>query len=495
MSQINQTESAEYPERSTGGLGFRLNVWFAAVVTGVSLVVFLVGYYLLASTIRQKDRELILAQLDTYRAWYEQDGLAGLSTHFSNQGDSGKDTFFVRILGPDQSGLFLNRPRASDAFDLNLLLRTNTVEGVNWIKIPSADHSTSWLVANARLSGGRWLQVGKTTEAQAALLEHFRLVFGVTLALALVFGVVAGMLMTGRALRPIRQLIGAFRNVINTGRMDTRIRAHSPNDELGQLTKLFNAMLARNEALIRGMRQALDNVAHDLRTPLTRLRNTAELALQSNGDVAACRDALSDTLEESGQVSLVLDTLTDISEAETGIMKLSRADNKLSDVVGAVIDLYEFVAEERQIKVDSKVPEAVHCYADRGRLQQVLVNLLDNAIKYTPVGGVVEISAMEDTRETTITVKDTGPGISEHEIERIWERLYRGDQSRSQHGLGLGLSLVRAVMLAHKGTVEVRSEPGQGSTFVVRFPSANNRWRQTDDKPHGEQAALCAGSA
>jgi signal transduction histidine kinase len=442
------------------------------VVTGVSLGVFLVGYYLLASAIQQKDRELIQAQLEVYRTWYEQGGVVGVSAHFAEQGERAKETFFVRIAGPDQTGLFMNLPRQSEAFDLAQLSQTNAGEALNWTSLQALNHAASWLVATVQLPDGQWLQVGKTTEVRTAVLEHFQVVFGVTLTLALALGIGAGLWLTGHALYPIRHMLDAFQQVIATGKMDARVPVRRADDELGRLTNLFNTMQEKNNTLIRGMREALDNVAHDLRTPLTRLRNTVEVTLQGEEDVKTYREALSDALEETERVSLTLDTLMDISEAENGIMKLNKTDIKVADLVSAVVGLYELVSEEKQIQITVNVSEVVHCFADRGRLQQVLANLMDNALKYTPKGGAVEIAAAENASETVISVRDTGIGIPAVEIPRVWDRLYRGDKSRTEHGLGLGLSLVRAVVQTHGGRVEVQSEPGKGTTFRVRLPTA-----------------------
>jgi signal transduction histidine kinase len=450
--------------------GIRLNLWFTAVLVLLSASVFLTAYFLLSQSIAAKDREVIGAQLEVYRAWYQEGGLGGLSEHFSQREDSGKESFFVRVAGAENTGLFMSLPRPLDQFDVTALQKLDVSKPPSWLTLRAENQSVNWLVATTRLADGDLLQVGKSTEAQTALLEHFQFVFGWVVFIAIVLGLAGGSWLTHRALTPIRQLIAGLQEVITTGKFDQRMPMHVANDELAQLASLFNQMLEKNAGLIRGMREALDNVAHDLRTPLARLRATAENALQADEDVAVFREALSDSLEESDRVLTMLTTLMDISEAEVGLMKLERTTVNLPGLVAAVIELYQFVAEDKGITVAMDVADGLTCLADLNRLRQVLVNLLDNAIKYTPRLGRVEFSAHALADVVVIEVNDNGMGISAQELPRIWERLYRSDKSRTQRGLGLGLSLVKAVVEAHRGNVRVVSEIGGGSTFVVTLP-------------------------
>jgi signal transduction histidine kinase len=394
-----------------------------------------------------------------------------LSDEFSRRDDSGKESFFVRITGTEHTALFMSVPRQSDQFDLSALDCQDQGKTIDWLELPASDQSTRWLIATIPLADGDRLQVGKTTEAQSALLEHFKFVFGWVALIAIVLGVAGGSLLTRRALAPIRQLINGLQQAIDTGTFDQKMPVRVGTDELSQLATLFDRLLEKNSALIRGMREALDNVAHDLRTPMARLRAHAETALQTTDDLPGAREALSDSLEESDRVLTILDTLMDISEAEFGLMRLDKSTVNLAALVSSVIDLYQFVAEDKEISIAADIAEGMTCVADPNRLRQVLVNLLDNALKYTPRGGHVSFRARPESDHVLIEVKDDGMGISAEELPRIWERLYRSDKSRAQRGLGLGLSLVKAVVEAHLGKMEVESLTEVGSTFRLILPA------------------------
>jgi signal transduction histidine kinase len=308
-----------------------------------------------------------------------------------------------------------------------------------------------------------------TTRLWHELRETSWIIFGLGLALA----IVGALLITRRTLRPVTDLAKATQQIVESGDLTLRVQTRDSTDELAQLTRLFNRMLAHNEALVQAMRESLDYVAHDLRTPLTRLRVGAELALRGSADSGRERDALAEVIEESDRVLRMLTTLTDIIEAEAGAMRLDKQVEDLGTIAREAVELYEFVAKEAGVSVVTHIGANATILADRRRLSQVAANLIDNAIKYTPTGGRVEVSVFSGPDRATLRVSDTGIGIAREDQSRVWDRLFRADRSRGERGLGLGLSLVKAVVEAHGGEVRLNSEVGVGSTFDVLLRRAS----------------------
>jgi len=458
----------KFPERFHKTLAFRLTFWYSAIFILSSLTFSVVSYLFVFSTVRD-NRSAIEAQLSKYQSLAENSGVGALEDRLQRQRvPSRRRTFFVRIVDSNNSELFVSHPRLWAKFDFTLPV--NEIAEGQWHYYSSRRDGDLLEVASARLVNGDLLQVGKSIQDREEVLERFRETLLATIIPMVFIGVAGGAFLAFRALRPVRHLSAVTRSIVDTGRFDARVPETGTGDELNKLVVLFNRMLARIETLIGGMKDALDNVAHDLRTPLTRLRGVAEQALGSTSGETAAREALADCLEESERVIAALDILMDISEAETGATRLVLEDLNLTALVREVAELYEYVAEDKSVALSTRAPADLFLRADRGRLRQAIANLVDNAIKYTADGGRVEIEAFQKDQQAVLLVRDTGIGIAPQDLPRIWERLYRGDKSRSQRGLGLGLSLVKAIVQAHRGRVEAAPNPLGGSIFALYLP-------------------------
>jgi signal transduction histidine kinase len=458
-------------ERLRQSLALRLAIQYALVFAVSAAVLFGALYWVLADALEKREVEAVSRRAEVYAAAYDFGGVASLNNHLNADRSPEQPAYFVRVVNPDGSFQWIAVPRnwvetQIEKVPVGVFTWTRETHIVRQPQNALRDYA----IASRQLRDGRLLQVGRLTDSLSVLLSPLRQAFGVVGAGALLLSVVVGTLLSWRATKPLRAVSDTTRRILATGDLSARVPGPDGSGELAVLVRQLNTLLEKNAVHVRVLREMLDNLAHDLRTPLTRLRGTAELAIQDSGDPADARAALADCVNESDRVLHLLETLLDISAAEAGVLQLNRDRIDVRSLTERAVDLYREVAEEKAITVTLEQPAPVEINADAIRLGQVVNNLLDNALKYTPAGGSVTLSARVEPKGVVVTVSDNGPGVPVGEREAIFRRLYRGDSSRSQRGLGLGLSMVKAIVEAHGGSVAIDDAPGGGARFTVRLP-------------------------
>ena len=444
---------------------FQITLWHTAIYVLSVVVLFLLVNSTVSRLLREKDLQAVRNELTAVAEEYGEKGVPEVAQYVEEGHSSSLN--LVRVATADNKTIFAS-PRTPTAVVAALEKPTASARAKRTLlTMPGHD---DFEVETMRLPDGILLQAGLSTAPRRLFLLRFRRMCAAFMLPTIILGVFGGVLFAERTLRPLRDLGGTVRRILRTGDLHERIVLKTAPSDLVELVRSFNQMLGRIQQLVGSIRDSVDNVTHELRSPLTRLRGIAETALRKPDDVNLAQSALGNCIDECDHITNLLDVLMDLAEAEAGVMKIQPQIINLPTLITRVADLYELVADDKGLNIYVEVPEGLTVTADPNRLSQALANLVDNAVKYTPRGGKLAISGWQENGEVALSVKDTGIGIDPVELEKIWERLYRTNEARSQRGLGLGLPVVKAIMQAHRGRVAVASEPNHGSVFTLYLP-------------------------
>jgi heavy metal sensor kinase len=345
-------------------------------------------------------------------------------------------------------------------------------ESVHSVRLPSGMRLRSLSLVH-HLGVGDAVVVRLAVSEEPLWREFWEMVavLGVGLPVTVLLVALAGYLVAAHALKPVDSMAQRAAQ-ITAEQLSERLVIENPDDELGQLGMAFNATLARLERSFDQLRRFTADASHELRTPLTAIQSVGEVSLRMSGDVSYYRDTIGSMLEETNRLAQLVDSLLTMARADAGRIQLHKDEINLFEVASETAGLLEVLAEEKQQTIQVDGNRSITLIADRTILRQAFINLVHNAVKYSPTNGDIRIHIRETEHDAIVEVQDSGPGIPPDDRARIFERFYRVDKSRTRAagGAGLGLSIAQWAVSMHGGTIEVECEPNPGSIFRISLP-------------------------
>ncbi len=457
----------------------KLTLFFAAVSTLILATASILFYNLLAYQLDRNLRDELSERTAALRGYLHFDGDQAILTYDASDPS---EAFFI--------GNATRYCQIYDAFSGAVVRQWEQMEALGFQYTPEevkelVQHGAEFseidtdqvniLLHNelVRTLNGRvyLLQSGSPLTLRTTALSRLLHIILWLLPSGIVLAVLSGIWMSRRALRPLELLSAAAREM-TISQLHRRLPITGNRDELDRLAETFNDMFGRLEKAVEQMKDFTASISHELRTPLTALRGEAEVALVKARTESDYRRVLESQLEEFAKLSRMIDQMLTLARAEAGQIKLAREIVNLSELTESLVDQMEIVAASKAISLIAKPEHDVMVTGDAGWLERAILNLLDNAIKFTPVGGRVDVTVSSKNNHAVLEVADNGIGIDAQAVPHIFERFYRGDPSRSREreGAGLGLSLVEWIVRQHQGSVSVESQPGKGAVLRILLP-------------------------
>jgi heavy metal sensor kinase len=463
---------------NTRSLSFRLVAWYAGVLTIVFVLLgvltfFFLRHYLEANVLDTQARRARQIA-DTLIAHTRRGSEDALRTQVENLYSPEANDRFIRITRADGTVVYTSGTPQDARFNPpQVPLHADAVGPGRMVRLPGG----SLLIAARGATGAdgtRYLvEVGASGAPTEATLTRVLIMLAVGLPIAVCVAVAGGFVLVRRALEPVER-IARKAEEITQHNLSERLPVVRSGDELERLSVSLNHMISRLEEAIHGSKQFVADASHELRTPLTVMRGELESLAQDGQLGRETREALGSALEEVERLAEIVEGLFALSRLDAGEAPTEWVRFDLAELAATTADQMSLLAEDKQVSVACETCRDVTVEGDRARLKQVVVNLLDNAIKYTPSGGHIALSVRREGAYAVLDVTDNGIGIPAEALPQVFKRFFRvdGSRSREQGGAGLGLSIVKSICSAHGAVIEVVSAPGRGSTFRIKQPLA-----------------------
>ncbi|MCE3232163.1 MAG: integral rane sensor signal transduction histidine kinase [Rickettsiaceae bacterium] len=466
---------------NTRSIYFRLISWYTCLLTIICLSFGGYTYYGLSNHLYNSLNNTLLRRSTLIGkaelAFLNKNGkdaiIADIKSIFSTE----ENNRFMRISNPDGSIFYLSGLPKNQIFNPIVLPKpvhppsaTETV--TSYVKIT---HNNKLVILSSVFTdsnGKKFLiEVGETTEAINETLNALLLGLIIGLPFVIVFTSYGGYFLMRKSLQPVENIRHAAEE-ISLNNLRNRLPTIKSGDNIEALSKTLNKMISRIESAYQQVSRFSADASHELRTPLTVIRGELESITLDSVLPYEISDRLGIVLEEVSRLSLITEGLLSIDRLDAGEAKIENQIVDIAELARTTIEQMRLLADEKNITINCNADNPTKVEGDLARLKQIIVNLLDNAIKYTPAGGNININVINEENTAKIIVSDNGIGIPKEDMDRIFERFYRIDKARSRDmgGTGLGLSIAKSICIAHNGDISVKSEPDAGSCFIVTLP-------------------------
>ena len=474
---------------NTHSLRFRLVLWYAVwlglIFTATGAVLYFgVGAYLAGNLARSESSRANRVAVLVARLGEVPTGryAAEITADFAPEA-SGR---YIRITRSDGTVLYQSGEPLDGSFDPAGITPPPHERGIRREILPAGEEMQFATVgispsSNPALNASSIGAPQYLVEAGESLAPAFTELHRLLLLLALGFLIVTlvalagGYVLVGRALRPVEEITRRAEGITSRN-LSERLPVAPTGDEFEHLSQALNRMIARLDETFQNNRRFLADASHELRTPLTILRSELESMVQRPGSHPDFQETMGNLLEEVQRLARIVESLFALSRLDAGLAVAATSHFDFARLAATTAEQMCLLGEDKGVKITCETLVPVFLDGDSGRFKQVIVNLLDNAIKYTPAGGTVTLAVREQQGEAICEVSDNGIGIPAAAIPHVFDRFFRVDQARTRElgGAGIGLSIVKAICTAHNGRVEVESTEGRGSCFRVRLPLAGN---------------------
>jgi len=467
---------------NTRSLRFRLTAWYSGILVVLGLAFGAYCYWRLDHFLAVYVTELFSHRAEriasTLLANVGWSGQAYLGREIETRYAPEANDRFIRITTSDGSVVYISGEPYDQSFaPEEVPSPAKSLSGVSSGIVHAGRHDL--LIATVPLVTGDqkyWIEVGGSAKPIKSVLRRFLVSFLIGLFVVLALAIWGGFWVIKWALAPVKNITATARE-ITSHHLDKRLPVVETGDEIASLSKTLNQMICRLDESFQSINRFTADASHELRTPLTIIRGELETLLLDKSLSHNVRETIYSLVEETEHLSRIVECLLSLSRLDAGSAQMERVRLNLADLVSSTTDQMAPLADEKHVTLTARAQELVEVEGDRVRLKQVVVNLLDNAIKYTPEGGRVTVGVNVSDRRAQLEISDTGPGISDRDLPHVFERFFRADRIRlgTIEGIGLGLSIVQSICTAHGGVVKAENHANGGCRFIVKLPLADQQ--------------------